>query len=73
LVTIVALCPLNQIVGKDTKEAKANLLARIQQLDSLADGVGLDEDGWALRYHLEGQMMEMLSRKEEYWRQRGRQ
>jgi hypothetical protein len=60
-------------LGKDSKEAKAKLLARIQQLDTLADGVGLDEDGWALRYHLEGQMMEMLSREEEYWRQRGRQ
>jgi hypothetical protein len=35
------------------------------------DGVGLDEDGWALRYHLEGQMMEILSMEEEYWRQRG--
>jgi endonuclease/exonuclease/phosphatase family metal-dependent hydrolase len=53
-------------LGKDSKDAKATLLARIQQLDSLADGVGLDKDGWALRYHLEGQMMEMLSREEEY-------
>jgi hypothetical protein len=60
-------------LGKDSKEAKAKLLAHIQQIDTLADGVGLDEDGWALRYHLEGQMMEMLSREEDYWRQRGRQ
>jgi hypothetical protein len=28
--------------------AKANLLARIQELDRAADGLGLDEDGWAL-------------------------
>jgi hypothetical protein len=53
--------------------AKANLLAKIQELDSAADGLGLDEDGWALRCHLEAQMMEMLSSEEEYWRQRGRQ
>jgi hypothetical protein len=53
--------------------AKANLLAKIQELDYAADGLGLDEDEWALRYHLEAQMMEMLSFEEEYWRQRGRQ
>jgi hypothetical protein len=35
--------------------------------------MGLDKDGWALRYHLEAQMMEMLSSEEEYLRQRGRQ
>jgi hypothetical protein len=49
------------------------LLARIQALDLAADGVGLDEDGWALQCHLEAQMMEILSAEEEYWRQRGRQ
>jgi hypothetical protein len=52
---------------------KANLLAKIQELDAAADGVGLDKDGWALRYHLENQMMEILGAEEEYWRQRGRQ
>jgi hypothetical protein len=52
---------------------KANLLARIQELDRTADGIGLDEDGWALRYFLEGQMMDILSAEEEYWCQRGRQ
>jgi hypothetical protein len=51
---------------------KANLLAKIQELDAVADGVGLDEDGWALRYHLENQMMEILGAEEEYWRQHGR-
>jgi hypothetical protein len=45
---------------------KANLLAKIQELDSVADGMGLDEDGWALRYHLEEQMIELLSSEEEY-------
>jgi hypothetical protein len=60
-------------LGKHTRVAKANLLAKIQELDAVADGLGLDEDGWALRYHLEAQMMEMLSAEEEYWRQQGRQ
>jgi hypothetical protein len=52
---------------------KANLLAKIQELDVAADGIGLDEDGWVLRYDLENQMMEILGVEEEYWRQRGRQ
>jgi hypothetical protein len=60
-------------LGKEARVAKANLLARIQELDIEADNDGLDEDGWALRYHLEGQMMDLLSAEEDYWRQRGRQ
>jgi hypothetical protein len=34
--------------------AKAELLAHIQEVDGVADEGGLDEDGWGLRYHLEG-------------------
>jgi hypothetical protein len=60
-------------LGKQARATKANLLSKIQELDALADGSGLDEDGWALRYHLENQMMEILATEEEYWRQRGRQ
>jgi hypothetical protein len=60
-------------LGKDSRVFKANLLAKIQELDRVADGPGLDEEGWALRYHLEGQMMDILSAEEEYWCQRGRQ
>jgi hypothetical protein len=60
-------------LGKDSRVFKANLLAKIQELDRMADGPGLDEEGWALRYHLEGQMMDILCAEEEYWRQRGRQ
>jgi hypothetical protein len=48
-------------LGKHARVTKANLLARIQALDSMADGIGLDEDGWALWCHLEGQIMEILS------------
>jgi hypothetical protein len=58
-------------LGKGAKETKAKLLARIQELDCRSDGVELDEDGWALCYHLDGHMMEILSMEEEYWRQRG--
>jgi hypothetical protein len=60
-------------LGKHARVSKANLLAKIQELDAAADGVGLDEDGWALRYHLEDQMMEILGAEEEYWRQHGKQ
>jgi hypothetical protein len=60
-------------LGKHARVTKANLLAKIQELDAAADGSGLDEDGWALRYHLENQMMEILTAEEAYWRQRGRQ
>jgi hypothetical protein len=52
---------------------KAKLLQRIQELDTIADNQGLDEDGWALRYHLEDQLTAILAAEEEYWRQRGRQ
>jgi hypothetical protein len=34
---------------KTRQDIKANLLARIQELDWEVDGPGLDEDGWALR------------------------
>jgi hypothetical protein len=53
--------------------AKDQLLAQIRDLDLQADTVGLDEEGWALRYHLDEQLMHLLSAEEEYWRQRGRQ
>jgi hypothetical protein len=51
---------------------KSNILSRIQELDDKADGQGLDEEGWGLRYYLEDQLLEILSGEEEYWRQRGR-
>jgi mannosylglycoprotein endo-beta-mannosidase len=48
-------------------------LNRIQELDATSDNQGLNEEGWALRYHLEDQLTSILSTEEEYWRQRGRQ
>jgi hypothetical protein len=41
-------------------------------LDDRADSVGLSDDDWALRYHLEECIIQMYQREEEYWRQRGR-
>jgi hypothetical protein len=60
-------------LGRQECITKARLMARIQELDQQVDGQGLDEDGWALRYHLEEQMVQILSAEVEYWRQRGRQ
>ena len=44
----------------------------MRALDESADSQGLDEDGWALRYHLEDQLINIFAREEEFWRQRGR-
>jgi mannosylglycoprotein endo-beta-mannosidase len=47
-------------------------MRRVQHLDHLADSQGLDEEGWALRYHLEDQIVHLDGVEEEYWRQRSR-
>ncbi|KAK1617796.1 hypothetical protein QYE76_023313 [Lolium multiflorum] len=59
-------------LGRDSKESKAALLAQITQLDAQADAAGLDEEGWAARYHLEEQLLHLYRVEEEYWKQRGR-
>jgi hypothetical protein len=41
-------------------------------LDKSADEGGLDEEGWALRYHLEDQLLHFDRIEEEYWKQRSR-
>jgi hypothetical protein len=38
----------------------------------MADGVGLNDDGWGLRYHLEENLVLIYQREEDYWRQRSR-
>ena len=58
-------------LGRESRQRKALLLADIQELDRLADLIDIDEDGWALRYHLQDQMVHLFHLKEEYWRQRG--
>jgi hypothetical protein len=59
-------------LGKERREFKASLLAQVADLDKLADQSGLDEEGWALRYHLEDQLVWLDKVEEEYWRQRSR-
>jgi hypothetical protein len=59
-------------LGRENRDLKADILARIQALDGVADGRGLDDEGWALRYHLEDQLTHLSVVEEEYWRQRSR-
>jgi hypothetical protein len=59
-------------MGKSKRKARETLLRRVQQLDALANSQALDEEGWALRYHLEDQIVNMDGLEEEYWRQRSR-
>jgi hypothetical protein len=55
-------------LGKERKVFKTNILAQIEALDRVADTLGLDEDGWATRYHLEDQILAINRMEEEYWR-----
>jgi hypothetical protein len=59
-------------LGKEKRDRKAGLLAQVAALDVVADSSGLDEEGWAFRYHLEDQVVLLDSLEEEYWRQRSR-
>ncbi|KAK1660778.1 hypothetical protein QYE76_048937 [Lolium multiflorum] len=56
-------------LGKEKRDFRAELLRRVGELDSIADSTGLDDEGWALRYHLEDQLVHMDEVEEEYWRQ----
>jgi hypothetical protein len=60
-------------LGKAEHELKEGILVQIQALDHRADSSGLDDEGWALRYHLEDQLAHLAKVEEEYWRQRSRQ
>jgi hypothetical protein len=53
-------------LGKAKREFRGALMAQVVELDRLADSVGLDEDGWALRYHLEDQLILADKIDEEY-------
>jgi hypothetical protein len=59
-------------IGKEQCLLKLQLLGQIKQLDEEADSTGLEEEGWAFRYHLEDQLVNIYKLEEEYWRQRGR-
>jgi hypothetical protein len=56
-------------LGKEKRAFRANLLARIAELDRWADLSDLDEEGWALRYHLEDQVIMFDEMEEDYWKQ----
>ncbi|KAK1604887.1 hypothetical protein QYE76_028560 [Lolium multiflorum] len=56
--------------GRENRDHKQLLIQRIKELDEKADAVGIVEDEWAFRYHLEEQLLAVFRREEEYWRQR---
>ena len=55
-------------MGKEARDNKRRLVEKISGLDLKADSVGLDEEEWAFRYHLEAQLLQIYSMEEEYWR-----
>jgi hypothetical protein len=57
---------------KEARAEKDSLINQTKVLDELADGVGLSEDEWGWRYHLEDMLVLLYQREEEYWRQRSR-
>jgi hypothetical protein len=59
-------------LGSDKKREKELIFSQIRVLDDRTDSVGLSDDDWALRYHLEELIVLFYQREEEYWRQRGR-
>jgi hypothetical protein len=58
--------------GREARLHKDSVLAQIQSLDARADSNGLDSEGWAFRYHLEEQLLEIYRVEEDHWRKRGR-
>jgi hypothetical protein len=59
-------------LGKQKRVFRENLLNQVADLDQKADSSGLDDEGWALRYHLEDQLIQLDAVEEEYWKQRNR-
>jgi hypothetical protein len=59
-------------LGKQKRVFRENLLSQVADLDQMADSSGLDDEGWALRYHLEDQLIQLDAVEEEYWKQRSR-
>jgi hypothetical protein len=57
---------------KEARAEKDSLLSQIKELDLLADGVGLSDEDWGWRYHLEDALVILYQREEEYWCQRSR-
>ena len=53
-------------LGKESRVKKDNLLALIKEVDLQADSIGLDDEEWAYRYHLEEQLTQIFRLEEEY-------
>jgi hypothetical protein len=51
---------------KESMAEKNEILQQISVLDSMANGVGLNDDGWGLRYHLEESLMLIYQREVDY-------
>jgi hypothetical protein len=59
-------------IGKEHRVIKSQLLGQIKRLDEEAESEGLEEEGWALCYHLKEQLVNLYKLEDEYWRQPGR-
>jgi mannosylglycoprotein endo-beta-mannosidase len=57
---------------RDLRFEKDSILQQIQELDLVADGIGLNDEGWMRRYHLEETLVNLYQKEEDYWRQRSR-
>jgi mannosylglycoprotein endo-beta-mannosidase len=57
---------------RDSRREKDTILQQIQELDLVADGVGLNDEGWMRCYHLEETLVNLYLKEEDYWRQRSR-
>jgi hypothetical protein len=51
---------------KEARVEKDNLLSQIQELDLIVDGVGLSEEDWGWRYHLDDALVLLYQQEEEY-------
>ena len=58
-------------IGRDLRVQKASLLEEIRAMDLRADISGISAEEWAHRYNLEESLMEIYSKEEEFWHQRG--
>jgi hypothetical protein len=59
-------------LGKEKRALRVELLNQVASQNGVADSTYLNEEGWALRYHLEDQIIQLDCMEEEYWRQRNR-
>jgi hypothetical protein len=53
-------------LGRVGRLEKRTLLAQIEDLDRQADSLGIDDEAWALRYHLEDELLQIYRQEEEY-------